>query len=62
MLFVLAVVALPYVAMSADSLPPELRGAADMRGQVEAVVESATSGRSVGVGMARAATPEEEMA
>ncbi|MGB9494850.1 MAG: hypothetical protein WCA83_08610 [Azonexus sp.] len=62
MFFVLAVVALPYEAMSADSLPPELRGAADMRGQVEAVMGSATSGRGLGVGMAPAATPEEEMA
>ena len=62
MLFALAVVALPYEAMAADPLPPELRGAADMRGQVEAVMRSATSGRGLGVGMAPAATPEEEMA
>ena len=61
MLFALAIVALPYGAMAADPLPPELRGAADMRSQVEAVVESATSGRGLGVGMAPAATPEEEM-
>ena len=47
--------------MAADPLPPELRGAADMRGQVEAVMRSATSGRGLGVGMAPAATPEEEM-
>jgi hypothetical protein len=57
-----AIVAVPQAAVAADPLPPELRGAADMRGQVEAVVESATSGRGLGVGMAPAATPEEEMA
>ena len=57
-----AVVAGPQVAVAADPLPPELRGAADMRSQVEAVVGSATSGRGLGVGMAPAATPEEEMA
>ena len=61
MCFAAAVVAVPQAAMAADPLPPELRGAADMRGQVEAVVESATSGRGLGVGMAPAATPEEEM-
>jgi hypothetical protein len=61
MLFALAVVALPHGAVAADPLPPELRGAADMRGQVEAVMRSATSGRGLGVGMAPAATPEEEM-
>jgi hypothetical protein len=62
MCFAAAVFAGPQVAVAADPLPPRLRGAADMRGQVEAVVESATSGRGVGVGMAPAATPEEEMA
>ena len=62
MCFAAAFVAGPQAAMAADPLPPELRGAADMRGQVEAVVESATSGRGLGVGMAPAATPEEEMA
>ena len=61
MLFALAVVALPHGAVAADPVPPELRGAADMRGQVEAVMRSATSGRGLGVGMAPAATPEEEM-
>ena len=32
MLFALAVVVMPYEAMAADPLPPELRCAADMRG------------------------------
>ena len=62
MCFAAAVVAVPQAVMAADPLPPELRGAADMRGQVEAVMRSATSGRGQGVGMAPAATPEEEMA
>jgi hypothetical protein len=62
MCFAAAVVAWPHAAVTADPLPPELRGAADMRGQVEAVVQSATSGRGLGAGMAPAATPEEEMA
>ena len=62
MCFGAAFVAGPQAAVAADPLPPELRGAADMRGQIEAAVESATSGRGLGVGMAPAATPEEEMA
>ena len=61
MCFAAAVVAVPQAAIAADPLPPELRGAADVRGQVEAVMRSATSGRGLGVGMAPAATPEEEM-
>ena len=61
MCFAVAVVAVPHAVMAADPLPPELGGAADTRGQVETVMRSATSGRGLGVGMAPAATPEEEM-
>jgi len=41
MCFAAAVVAEPQAAMAADPLPPELRGAADMCGQVQAVMWSA---------------------
>jgi hypothetical protein len=61
MCFAAAVVAVPQAVMAADPLPPELRGTADMRGQIEAVMRSATSGRGLGVGIAPAATPEKEM-
>lgn len=57
-----ALVALPHAAMAADPLPPELHGAADMRGQIEALMQSATPGLGTRGWLEPGATPEQEMA
>ncbi len=57
-----AFAAWPYAVMAADPLPPELRGAADMRDQVEALMKSATPGIGTAGWLTPAATPEQEMA